>query len=122
VLASGIAFGLSGVKPIPAILIAQALNGLLLPFVGIFLLLILNDRDLLGSEGLNGVFANTAMGLVVGLTLLLGLWRGISAAASAFSFSVPTPTTLLLPAAALAVACAIPVAAAVRRGRRGAKH
>ncbi len=122
VLASGIAFGLSGVKPIPAILIAQALNGLLLPFVGIFLLLILNDRDLLGDEGLNGAFANVVMGTVVGLTLLLGLWRGIGAAASAFGFPLPAPATLLLPAAALAVACAIPVVAAARRGRRGAKH
>jgi Mn2+/Fe2+ NRAMP family transporter len=118
VLASGIAFGLSGVKPIPAILIAQAMNGVLLPFVGGFLLLLLNDRRLVGEKGLNGPVANTLMGSVLGLTVLLGMWRGLGAAAAALGFTVPAPSTLLLPAAVMATACIILVAMAARRRRR----
>jgi Mn2+/Fe2+ NRAMP family transporter len=122
VLLSGIAFGLSGVKPIPAILVAQALNGVLLPFVGIFLLLVLNDRSLMGEAGLNGLFANTAMGTVVGVTLLLGLWRGLGAAAAALGLPPPAPSTLLLLAGVVSTACAVPLVRAARRRRLGVEH
>ncbi|HMB53664.1 MAG TPA: divalent metal cation transporter, partial [Thermoanaerobaculia bacterium] len=53
VLATGLVFGLSGVRPVPVILVAQALNGVLLPWVAVFLLLAVNDRGLMG-ERLNG--------------------------------------------------------------------
>jgi len=119
VLSSGLAFGLSGVKPIPAILIAQAMNGLLLPFIGGFLLLLLNDRRLVGEGEMNGKVANTLMGTVLALTVLLGLWRGLGAAAAALGFAVPAPSTLLPPAMALGAVCIIAVAAAARRRRRG---
>ena len=36
VLAVGVLFGLADVRPIPAIIAAQALNGVLLPFVAVF--------------------------------------------------------------------------------------
>lgn len=117
VLTSGIAFGLSGVKPIPAILLAQAMNGLLLPFVGGLLLLLLNDRRLVGEADLNGAVANGLMGSVLGLTVLLGLWRGLGAAAAALGVTVPEPTTLLLPATALAAICVIAVFVVARRRR-----
>ncbi|MCB1055582.1 MAG: divalent metal cation transporter, partial [Acidobacteria bacterium] len=58
VLLAGVVFGLSGLRPIPVIVLAQALNGLLLPLVAVFLLLAVNDRRLMRSEGLNGPFAN----------------------------------------------------------------
>jgi len=119
VLVCGLVFGLSGVKPIPAILIAQAMNGVLLPFIGGFLLLLLNDRRLVGNEGMNGRVANTLMGTVLALTVLLGLWRGLGAAAAALGFAVPAPSTLLPPAMALGAVCIIAVAAAARRRRRG---
>ena len=37
ILITGIGFALGNVKPIPAIILAQALNGFLLPFISIFL-------------------------------------------------------------------------------------
>jgi manganese transport protein len=51
VLAVGVGFGVAGVRPIPAILLAQALNGVLLPFAAVFLLLVVNDRALMGERG-----------------------------------------------------------------------
>lgn len=117
VLASGVAFGLSGVKPIPAILVAQAMNGVLLPFVGGLLLLLLNDRRLVGEGGLNGATANTLIGSVLGVTVLLGLWRGLGAAAAALGFAVPEPSALLPPATVLASACVVTVGVAARRRR-----
>ena len=117
VLATGVAFGLSGVKPIPVILAAQAMNGVLLPFVGGLLLLLLNDRRLVGEGGLNGAAANTLIGSVLGLTVLLGAWRGLGAAAEALGFAVPEPSALLPPATVLAVACVVAVGMAARRRR-----
>jgi Mn2+/Fe2+ NRAMP family transporter len=72
VLAAGVFFGLSGVKPIPAIIVAQALNGILLPVVAIFLFLTVNDRKLMGEDGVNRWYANVALGAVVVVTLVLG--------------------------------------------------
>ncbi len=57
VLGVGIAFSLLAVQPIPAIIFAQAANGLLLPIVAGFLLYMANDRSLLGSS-VNGRLSN----------------------------------------------------------------
>jgi Mn2+/Fe2+ NRAMP family transporter len=65
VLLAGVLFGLLEVKPIPAIIAAQAFNGVLLPMVAIFLFLVVNDRSLMGERGLNGAASNTFMGIVV---------------------------------------------------------
>lgn len=78
VLATGTGFAVSGVHPVPAILFAQAANGLLLPLIAGALLLVANDRDLLGNA-VNGRIANTGGGLVVLLAILLGV-RGLMAA------------------------------------------
>lgn len=51
-------------RPLAAILFAQAANGLLLPFVAIFLLIVMNRRNLLG-EYTNGLVANLLGGIVV---------------------------------------------------------
>ncbi|HUF26654.1 MAG TPA: Nramp family divalent metal transporter [Gemmatimonadaceae bacterium] len=79
VIAVGLAFALAGVRPVPAILFAQAANGILLPAVAIFLLVVMNDRRALGSAA-NGWKANIAGGAIVGLTVLLGaraLWGAL---------------------------------------------
>ncbi|MEO1365859.1 MAG: divalent metal cation transporter [Acidobacteriota bacterium] len=81
VLASGVAFGLSGVRPLPVILAAQALNGLLLPMIAAFLFVAVNDRASMG-EHVNGRGANAAMGLVVAVATLLGVRGLLRAAAS----------------------------------------
>jgi manganese transport protein len=78
VLLTGAAFALTGVRPVPAILFAQAANGVLLPAVAIFLLIVMNDRRTLGSAA-NGWKANAAGGIVVLVTLVLGGWAIVRA-------------------------------------------
>lgn len=73
VMATGTGFALAGVRPVPAIVFAQAANGILLPAVAIFLLLVMNDRRLLKGSA-NGPLANTLGSVVVVLTAALGAW------------------------------------------------
>ena len=79
VLVTGMAFGVADVRPIPVIILAQAFNGLLLPFIAIFLWITMNDRALLGDDGVNTRLQNLVMGAVVLVCVGLGL-RGLVAA------------------------------------------
>jgi manganese transport protein len=118
VLLSGVGFGLTGVRPVPAIILAQALNGVLLPFVAVFLLLVVNDARLMGREGLNGPLSNAAMGVVVAVTVPLGalnVWHAAVAALGA-----PSQSRLLVLAGLVAVALVGAVGRA-RRSRRRAR-
>ena len=99
----GSGFGLAGVEPIPAIILAQALNGLLLPFVAVFLLLVVNDVRLMGREGLNGPLSNAALCVVVAVTVFLGL-LGVSRAIVSAAGAAPPGEGRLLLASALVVA------------------
>ena len=72
VLLVGVGFAVAGVRPIPAIVFAQAANGLLLPLIAAFLLWVMNDRALLG-RATNGPLANVLGGLVVILSAILGV-------------------------------------------------
>lgn len=119
VLGVGVGFGLAGVRPIPAILLAQALNGVVLPFAAVFLLLIVNDRALMGGRGMNGPIANALMGPVVAVTLLLGVSGVLRAAASAGGLAAPDERFLLLASGVLAALLLFPVARGVRRRRGG---
>ena len=74
VLLCGTVFSAIGIKPLAAILFAQAANGFLLPFCAIFLLLIMNRRDLLGAY-INRPLANTLGGIVVLVTVALGVLK-----------------------------------------------
>ncbi|MEH6488306.1 Nramp family divalent metal transporter [Hyphomonas oceanitis] len=72
VLTVGTLVALIGYKPISLILVAQVANGILLPIVAIFLLVAMNRRSLLGDR-INGPLANVLGGLVIVITLGLGL-------------------------------------------------
>ncbi|WP_116364992.1 Nramp family divalent metal transporter [Parahaliea mediterranea] len=71
VLATGTAFAAFGSKPLAAILFAQVANGFLLPIVAVFLLVVMNQRKLLG-EFTNGPLANLLGALVVAVAFGLG--------------------------------------------------
>jgi Mn2+/Fe2+ NRAMP family transporter len=118
VLLVGLGFGLAEVRPVPAILLAQALNGILLPLVAVFLLLTVNDRRLMGALGLNGGLANAVLGLVVAVTVVLGVAGVGKAAAGTLGFAPPGEGPLLLAAAALTALGAIPVWRGVLSRRR----
>ena len=70
-------------KPVAAIVLAQAANGILLPVVAVFLLVVMNRRDLLGQHT-NGLFANLLGGGVVLIATALGGFQLLQAL-SAFS-------------------------------------
>ncbi len=120
VLLTGIGFGISEVRPIPAIILAQALNGVLLPFVAIFLLAVVNNRVLMGESGLNGIISNMAMSVVVVVTILLGVRNVLGAGASVLGFERPQPHVLLIIAAGVTVLIALPSWKWIQ-SRRGAR-
>jgi manganese transport protein len=120
VLLTGMVFGLAQVRPIPAIILAQALNGLLLPFVAVFLLLLVNDAHVMGREGLNGAFSNVAMGIVVAVTVLLGTLNVSRAVAAALGQGPPPEGWLLLGAGLVLAVLAGPVVRALVSRRRAA--
>lgn len=80
VLGVGLLFGLLEVKPIPAILLAQVINGVLLPIVAIFLILAVNDRKLIPAAYVNRPLSNVLSLLIVAVTCFLGLnniWKAV---------------------------------------------
>ena len=72
VLLAGLGFAASGVKPVPAIVAAQALNGAILPLVAVFLFVVVNDRSRMGSRA-NGWLANVALFACVCVSVVLGV-------------------------------------------------
>lgn len=120
VLLVGVGFGVAGVRPIPAIILAQALNGVVLPFAAVFLLLVVNDRAVMGERGINGPLSNALMGITVAVTLVLGVSGVLRAGASAAGVADPGERAVLGAAAVIAAALLVPVLGGVRRGRGGA--
>ncbi len=72
VVVVGGVIGMLDVKPVVLILIAQYANGLLLPIIAVFLIVVMNRKSLLGDHA-NGLFSNIAGGVVVIITIGLGL-------------------------------------------------
>ncbi len=79
VLVTGAGFAAMGLRPVPAILFAQVANGLLLPAVAVFLVVVANDRDRMGRWR-NGLVQN----LLAGVVLLVALGLGVRALLAAF--------------------------------------
>lgn len=73
VLIIGLIFGMLQVQPVPAIILAQALNGIILPIVAIVLFILLNNDNVLPAKHQNGKVYNTLTAVVVYLTFLIGL-------------------------------------------------
>lgn len=72
VMLVGVVLSALAVRPIPAILFAQAANGLLLPVIAVFLLYVANDRRLLGRRA-NGPLSNLLGATMVLVAAVLGL-------------------------------------------------
>ncbi|MFK7774012.1 MAG: NRAMP family divalent metal transporter [Saprospiraceae bacterium] len=73
ILLIGLTSGLTIGKPIPAIIAAQAINGILLPIIAIFLILAVNDSALIPKEYLNSNLSNIIMIFLVTLSCFLGI-------------------------------------------------
>jgi len=72
VLLIGMGFGMSGFKPVPAIIVAQALNGLILPLIAIFLFITVNNKNIM-RDSVNRMPGNILMTIVVFITLIIGM-------------------------------------------------
>ncbi len=72
ILVIGVFAASLGYKPIQAILFAQITNGILLPVIAIFLLLIMNNKKVLGKYT-NSTYSNIGGVIVILVTLILGL-------------------------------------------------
>jgi Mn2+/Fe2+ NRAMP family transporter len=77
IIVIGMGFAWFGTKPVQAIVIAQAANGILLPLIAVFLLVVMNRRDLLG-EHRNGLVGNLLGAFVVVVATGLGLYTLLS--------------------------------------------
>mgnify|MGYP006299093163 CR=1 FL=1 len=116
VLVFGLGFGLAGVRPVPVIIAAQALNGFVLPAVALFLLIAVNDRSLMGDEHLNGPLGNALLAVTTFVAVMLGV-RGVVGAL--VRLGVPQPPAWGLVLISLIVAGAImpPMIKQLRRRR-----
>jgi len=99
VLLTGLIFGVTGIKPIPVIILAQAANGLILPVIAVFLWLICNNRKLMGNNA-NSNLIDVFMAITVWVSSLLGLINVFKAAykttGGEFVFAGSVQSTLLL--------------------------
>lgn len=86
VLFTGLVFGVTGIKPIPVIILAQAANGLILPVIAVFLWLVCNNSRYLNSH-VNGAFMNIAMFVTVLVASCLGIINVFRAVYSSFGFT-----------------------------------
>jgi Mn2+/Fe2+ NRAMP family transporter len=80
VLAFGGAVGLSGLRPVPVIVLAQLLNGLLLPIAAVLLWLAMRDGERLGRWR-NTAWQDLLMAVVVLVSIALGahgIWRSLT--------------------------------------------
>lgn len=74
VMIVGTGFAATSVKPLSAILFAQAANGLLLPVIAIFLLIAMNNKALLGTH--SNTWVSNLLGIIVVLAVSsLGLFK-----------------------------------------------
>ncbi len=117
VLLIGTTFGLLQIKPIPVIILAQALNGIFLPCAALFLFLVVNDKSLMGPRGINRLPANLATAAVVFVTLVLGVSSMARAAAAALGIPLPPEGIILGASALLAAVLAFPVQKWIRARR-----
>ena len=115
VLAIGVGFGVAKVQPIPAIILAQALNGVILPIIAIYLLLMVNNAQELGPTMINGTAYNALMGVVTFITIVLGVTNLLKALNNLFEAPLVDSTIILATSFVVAILLAWPI---VREGRR----
>lgn len=102
VLLIGAYFAVKESRPVDAILLAQAANGLLLPIVAIFLYRIARDPRVVPKSMRSSRVGEFALLIAVGVTILLGL-LGLAKALSSYGVALPeesvrTPWIVLIAA------------------------
>ena len=118
VLIVGVTFGVLQVQPIPAIILAQALNGIILPFITIFLLLVMNDASLLDHSSINSNYYNILMGIIVFTTLVIGLTNLAKALNNISEVALVNEEYIIYASIVVAILIAWPVVGKIRHYRK----
>lgn len=109
VLAIGLLFGLLSLQPVPVIILAQALNGIILPVIAVILFLLMNNDRILPQEHQNGLLYNLGTSVVVFLTVLIGLTNLLRALTRAFEIDLINQSAILIVSIILFVLLMIPI-------------
>ncbi|MCF8379724.1 MAG: divalent metal cation transporter [Bacteroidales bacterium] len=83
ILIVGTGFALMDIKPVPAIILAQALNGLILPFISFYLVWLINDPYITRSK--NSILNNSFLFITLVVSLVTGL-RNLASVFGKISF------------------------------------
>ncbi|MEI9917209.1 MAG: divalent metal cation transporter [Bacteroidota bacterium] len=73
VLLTGFIFGISNAQPIPVILLVQALNGLILPLITMYLIIIVNDDEIVPRKQQHDSRYNIVLMVILLVVLVVGL-------------------------------------------------
>lgn len=117
VLLTGIGFGLAQVQPIPAIILAQALNGIILPLVAVFLLIMVNNVRQMSPGTINSARFNLLMGIVVFITVIIGISNLVRALANILETGPANENLILFLSLAISVLISWPVWRLIRQVR-----
>jgi manganese transport protein len=96
VLLSGFIFGISGYKPVPVIIAAQAINGLILPLVAVYLIIISNDNELIAKKFRHHISYNLLLLLILFVVLIIGLHNIDKSLAQIFTYEAGNWTAILV--------------------------
>ncbi len=118
VLLTGLVFGVSQVKPIPIIILAQAVNGVLLPFLAIAILLVLNNKQIM-QENANRLAGNLVLLVIIWVTGILGLLNLLKALYSTLGIeqTITNATLIVLSLVSLVIAIGVGILA-IKQNRR----
>ena len=89
VLIIGMTFALVDIEPVPAIIFAQALNGIILPLVSFLLVYFVHDRNLTGR--INSPLNSALLGITLVITVIIGLNNLVLAISRIFDQPVDRP-------------------------------
>lgn len=110
VLAVGLIFGLLQLRPVPVIILAQALNGIILPVIAVILFLLMNNERVLPAAYQNGRLYNMAMAAIVYLTVLIGSTNVLQVLSRISGINFLNGTTIIVISLALFIIFLIPAA------------
>lgn len=96
VLLIGVLFGLMNFQPVSVIILAQALNGIILPVIAIILFLLINNSRIISAEHQNNSAYNILTAVVVFLSVLIGLTNLFRASFRITGTEWISPTAILL--------------------------
>jgi len=89
ILVIGMTFALIDIEPVPAIIFAQALNGIILPLVSFLLVYFVHDHNLTGR--INSPLNSALLGITLVITVIIGLNNLVLAISRIFDRPVDQP-------------------------------